>query len=246
MATQLTIVNDVLERLREDTVSTVNESAYSKLIAMFVNMGMEQLRDRWSWSSMIIDDSVSILGDSSTQTYTTGANWESYLLYDLETGLPCAWDVTSGAERQLEQIPYSKFASLNLADSTNVTDAPQQFALSSTPSTGATWDLHIPLPSSVAQTWTLKWYEPQQDLARDGSDDSTVILFPRLPVFHWAVFFALNERGEEMGEPGSIAEQLAMGSTTAAIEYDLQSNLWRQNFAFRNQESLRNSTVGTI
>ena len=50
MATQLDIVNDVLQRLREDTVAAVSTSDYSKLIGMFVNDAKEDLEDIWFWT----------------------------------------------------------------------------------------------------------------------------------------------------------------------------------------------------
>ena len=41
--TYLELVNDVLVRLRETTVSTVTQTAYSSLIGKFVNDGKRQV-----------------------------------------------------------------------------------------------------------------------------------------------------------------------------------------------------------
>ena len=67
MATQLTIVNKVLQKLREDTVSSVANSSYAKLIAMFVNDAKEDLEDMWFWTVNETAIDTSILGDSSTR-----------------------------------------------------------------------------------------------------------------------------------------------------------------------------------
>ena len=52
MATQLTIINNVLRRLREDTVDTPTENDYSTLVAMWVNDGIRDITDRYTWESL--------------------------------------------------------------------------------------------------------------------------------------------------------------------------------------------------
>ena len=48
--TYLDIVNNILKRLRERTVSTVNESSYSSLIAVLVNDAKESVENAWNRS----------------------------------------------------------------------------------------------------------------------------------------------------------------------------------------------------
>ena len=50
--TYLDIVNNILKRLRERTVSTVNESSYSSLIAVIVNDAKESVENAWNWSAL--------------------------------------------------------------------------------------------------------------------------------------------------------------------------------------------------
>jgi len=50
--TYLDIVNGVLRRLREDEVSTVNQSTYSKMVGDFVNDAKRLVEDAWSWSGL--------------------------------------------------------------------------------------------------------------------------------------------------------------------------------------------------
>ena len=47
--TYLNVVNNVLKRLRERTVSTVGESTYSTLIATLVNDAKESVEAAWNW-----------------------------------------------------------------------------------------------------------------------------------------------------------------------------------------------------
>jgi len=85
MATQLTIVNSVLRRLRETEVSTVAASDYSKLIGTFVNDAKETLEDMWFWTvnETVID--TTILNDSSTRTYDLTDTTDRSLMSPLMT-----------------------------------------------------------------------------------------------------------------------------------------------------------------
>ena len=50
--TYLEVVNNILKRLRERTVATVNESTYSSLIAVLVNDAKDDVEKAWSWSGL--------------------------------------------------------------------------------------------------------------------------------------------------------------------------------------------------
>ena len=50
--TYLNVVNNILKRLRERTVATVNESTYSSLIAVLVNDAKDDVEKAWSWSGL--------------------------------------------------------------------------------------------------------------------------------------------------------------------------------------------------
>jgi hypothetical protein len=61
--TYLELVNDVLVRLRESTVSTVSETSYSSLIGKFVNDAKRQIEDAYAWN---------VLGTTITLSTTSG------------------------------------------------------------------------------------------------------------------------------------------------------------------------------
>ena len=50
--TYLELVNNILKRLRERTVSTVNETSYSSLIGVLVNDAKEEIENSWNWSAL--------------------------------------------------------------------------------------------------------------------------------------------------------------------------------------------------
>jgi hypothetical protein len=65
--TYLELVNDVLVRLRESTVSTVGETAYSALIGKFVNDGKRQIEDSYSWN--VLSQTITVTTTSGTSSY---------------------------------------------------------------------------------------------------------------------------------------------------------------------------------
>ena len=67
--TYLDIVNNVLKRLRERTVGTVDETSYSELIGIFVNDAKREVEDAWNWSCL-----------RTTITATTSADVYNYEL----------------------------------------------------------------------------------------------------------------------------------------------------------------------
>jgi hypothetical protein len=49
---QLSMVNKILRRLREDEVASVADNAYSQLIAELINEGLEEVQAAFMWSSL--------------------------------------------------------------------------------------------------------------------------------------------------------------------------------------------------
>ena len=50
--TYLDIVNNVLRRLREDTVTTVTNDTYSTMVGDFVNDAKQLVENAWDWSNL--------------------------------------------------------------------------------------------------------------------------------------------------------------------------------------------------
>ena len=82
------------------------------------------------------------------------------------------------------------------------------------------------------------WYVPQADLALDGTDDSTEILLPSRCIELRALFYALNERGEEIGIYGGIADKRSQDAIAAAMETDATIQQKIQELDITNRETL--------
>jgi hypothetical protein len=246
--TFLQIVNKVLARLREDTVSSVSESSYAQLIGDFVNDAKEHMEDVWFWSVYETAVSTSILGDSSTTSYDlTSTNDRSFLIRRVRDQLPMAFDVTSGDQAgQLRDMSYKELRyRQSQLDATAVAAIPTDFAIKPD-SDGRGYSLELLYPSSAARTWESHWYIPQTALEGDATDDSTNVLLPAAPLIAGALMFALNERGEEMGEPGNVAERRFHRALAAAMELDMQVNKVSDQIDMTNLERLRTNVSEII
>ena len=224
MATQLVLVNNILRRLRETEVTSVASNAYAKLIAQFINDAKADMEDiNYEWSVYVTEVDTTILADG-TRTYDlTGTNDRSWLMRDFEEDrLPAAYDITTDQMAQLCDFPY-KILKKNRALSGDVDDVQRPTIFSVVADAdGRGWTLELLWGASEARTWRTYWYIPQAELALDGTDDATGVLLPNRPIEMRAYFYALNERGEEMGEPGGVAETRAQVALASALEADMQ------------------------
>jgi hypothetical protein len=245
MATQLQTVNRILVRLREDEVSTVAASAYSKLIATFVNDAKEELEDMWFWTANESEIDTSILSDGTRVYDLTTTTDRSFLVRQVEDQSPLAFDITDGQEGCLFDIPLKQLQEWRESFKGTPDDVAQPNIFAIKPdSDGRGYSIEMQQGSSTARTWRSHWYIPQAILATDGTDDNTVIILPERPIYLRALFTALNERGEEMGEPGGVAERRSEFSAAAAMELDTQVHKKSDEKDMTNLERLRNATLG--
>lgn len=247
MATQLTVINSILTRLRESTVATPTENSYSKLIAQFINDAKADMEDTGhNWSAYITQTSDTILADGSTTTYDiTETNDRSYLLrYGANQRLPMAFDATSVENAQLWDIPYDQLIKDRDLDPNGLqtADQPTTFAIVAD-ADGRGWSIELlnaVTNGGTARTWELWWYLPQADLSTtDDTDTATEILLPRRPIELRALYYALEERGEVMGPRAGVnAWQRSENAIAAAIEIDQQVNKNWVTKMFTNNENI--------
>lgn len=232
MATQITLINNVLKRLREDTVSTTNETAYSTLIAMWINDGIRDLSDRFLWKSLEheititlaagtteydLSDIVSGGGDVPNSERATTS--ESMLLWDRARPMAFLFDDASATQHNgqmrliTEEDRYRKYQgdrSVTILD-------PIDFSLK-LKSDGDGYLFTVWPTPSAARTVRIKFWTPQAEIATDGTADSTEVIVHNATVEAYTHMIASNERGEEMGEPGNVLERRYIGLLGGIME----------------------------
>jgi hypothetical protein len=198
--TYLELVNDVLVRLRESTVSTVSETTYSALIGKFVNDAKRQIEDSYTWNALTSTVTVSTV--AGTHSYSLTGVGQKFRVLD-------AINVTSNVT--LRDIP---FASMNrkLNFSTPAQAIPTEFCYNGVDGNGDTKIDLYPIPSGVF-TLYFDVVVPQEALSSDG----TYVKVLDYLVTQSAYARALIERGEDGGTSSSEAYALFRGMLSDAI-----------------------------
>lgn len=201
--TYLELVNDVLIRLREPTVTTVVLNAYSNLIGKFVNDAKRQIEDSFSWN--VLGQTVTVTTVASTASYAlTGAGQKFQVQDVLNTTSNISLVNISFVDMNRKQ----NFLPL-------VESIPTEFAFDGVSGSGDTKVVVFPIPDNV---YTLKFSltVPQATLTADA----TSVLVSDVLVVQNAYARALVERGEDGGLSSSEAYQLykSMLSDSIALE----------------------------
>lgn len=181
--TYLQIVNNVLTRLREQTVAGVNDTTYSSLIGVLVNDAKREIEDAHDWQCLADTILVNTVGGTASYTLTgSGQRFRvSEVINDTHNAMMEYVDNT-----WIQRQYY-------IADSTQQS-APYYFSYDGVDGNGDTKVNLFPVPDGVYQ---LRWgvTVPQDDL----SSDSTTAKVPAHLIEMLAYAKAVGERGEDGG-----------------------------------------------
>ena len=209
----LELVNDVLVRLRENEVTAVGDTPYSKLISKFVNDAKRQVEDAYNWNAL-----------SETLTVATSVDLFNYVM----TGSGQRFRVLDVL--CLEKDNFLSFKTTREMDDlflnqTVQKDFPQYYNFNGVNANGDTQVDIYPVPDGVYNI-NFNIIKPQAALA----NNSDVIKVPSEPVIFLAYAKAVVERGEDAGMTSAEAYQLYQISLADHIAIEESrypgENLW--------------------
>ena len=219
MMTYLNLVNNVMRRLREDEVSSVQSTTYSKMIGDFVNDAKSMVEDSWDWSALRTTLTVETTKDVFNYAMTGAGNSFKILHayndtdnWDMEYRTPIWFD-----QRYMMQEPVS--------------GSPRYYTFNGVDDNGDTCIDVYPKPNKDGTV--LRFNVIMRGEIMDGTnvirpkdlvDDYEKLWIPREPVLHLAVALASRERGETGGT--STAEYFAVSDKylSDAIAMDAQKH----------------------
>ena len=201
--TYLELINDVLVRLRETTVSTTTETSYSTLIGKFVNDAKRQIEDAFSWNAL--GQTITVTTAASTPAYSLTGAGQKFQVMDV---------INTTSNVGLINISFVDMnRKLNFTPLVN--SIPTEFAFDGV---DASYDTKVNLYPIPDGAYTIKFAltVPQATL----SSGSTVVLVSDVLVAQNAYARALVERGEDGGLSSSEAYLLykAMLADYIALE----------------------------
>lgn len=215
--TYLQIVNIVLARMRESSVSTVSETLYSTFISKLVNQVKSEMEQAYYWNVLRDTYAVATVADTTSYTFT-GAGPEAIVLN--------GWDLTS--PRQLRRGTNAEFDAwyFGVAAADIQTGAPTHYIPAGV---SADYDLKVdvyPKPDAVYNL-SFNIYKPQADLSAGGD----VALVPQSVLIEETIARAMVERGDEMApkpRPGETFIHTHLLATAISREagHDDTENDW--------------------
>ena len=201
--TYLDLVNNVLRRLRETEVSSVQSNSYSKLIGDLINDAKDLVENSWDWSAL-----------RTTLTITTTADVFNYSLTGSQNNIK-ELNVLNDTSNLIMQYQTNNWFDSQFLLGNPVSGAPMYYTYNGVDSDGDTLIDVYPKPDGV---YSLRFNCALRN--GDLSADTDTIKIPSMPVVHLAVAFASRERGETGGTSSTEYFSMANKYLSDAIAMD--------------------------
>ena len=205
--TYLDIVNNVLRRLREDTVTTVGSNTYSTMVGDFVNDAKNIVENAWDWSNL-----------RSTLTITTAADDYTYSLTGYQDQGKILNIVNDTSNIVMEYRPQTWFDDKFLVN-TPASGSPQYYTFSGIDGSGDAQIDVYPKPDGV---YSIKVKSVIRNVPLSADGDTLAI--PSQPVLHTAIALLARERGETGGTSTPEYFAIADKYLSDAIALDAQKH----------------------
>lgn len=201
--TYLDLVNNVLRRLRETEVSSVQSNSYSKLIGDLINDAKDLVETSWDWSAL-----------RTTLTITTTADVFNYSLTGSQNNIK-ELNVLNDTSNLIMQYQTNNWFDSQFLLGNPVSGAPMYYTYNGVDTNGDTLIDVYPKPDGV---YSLRFNCALRN--GDLSADTDTIKIPAMPVVHLAVAFASRERGETGGTSSTEYFSMANKYLSDAIAMD--------------------------
>jgi hypothetical protein len=191
--TYLDLVNNVLRRIRETEVISVQNTSYSKLIGDLINDAKDLVENSWDWSAL-----------RTTLTITTVADIFNYSLTGSQNNIK-ELNVLNDTSNLLMKYQTNNWFDTQYLLGEPVSGSPAYYTYNGVDADGDTLIDVYPKPDDV---YTLRFNCTLRNA--NLSADLDTMRIPAAPVIHLAVALATRERGETGGT--STAEYFSIAN----------------------------------
>ena len=201
--TYLEIVNKVLIRMREGTVTTVAASEYSQLIGEFVQQALSEVEDVRDW--------IQLRGTIQVPT-VSGAY--SYVLTGAGTSFNILGVHEDTEDYDLKRAPSYNWMNHKLLNNDVQTGQPEYFDINGQDASGDPIVNFFPVPDAVYNVnFNMK-------IKSVMSADTSTTPIPWLPVVLRAQMLAVDERGDDEGTSMTMLNTAYAVALTDSATYD--------------------------
>jgi len=205
--TYLNLINNVLRRLREDEVASVNDNTYSKMVGDFINDAKKMVEDAWDWSAL-----------RTTLTVTTSADIFNYVLTGSQNKIKVL-DVINDTSNLFMQYNTQHWFNDKYLNQSPPSGSPDYYTYNGVNSSGDTQVDIYPKPDGV---YNLRFNCTLRNAELSADTDQLVI--PSQPVIHLAIALLARERGETGGTSAPEYFGIADKFLSDAIALDAQKH----------------------
>ena len=217
--TYIELVNKVLLRLRESTVSTVqgsgNSNTYARLIGEFVNEAKSQVEAAWDWSAL-----------RSTLTLTTTTDVFNYELNGSQNNFKVLDVLNDTSDITMHYKDAAWFNQAFLTTSPQK-GAPTCYNFNGVSADGDTQVDIYPIPDGA---YNIRFNVTLRNSPLSGDNDNLVL--PSRPIILLATAMAIEERGEDGGQQSINAYAAAKSALADEIALDAarhpEDTIWYQ------------------
>ena len=202
--TYLNLVNNVLRRLREEEVNTVNENSFSTMVGDFVNDAKRIVEDATDWSGL--RRTIQVETDPDIHGYILGGTQNRGRVLDV---------VNMTSKFFMEYKTAHEMNHLFLVDEPDVS-TPRFFSYNGSDDTSGDTKIDLyPIPDGIYDLH-FNMVVPQEDLTTDDQ----LLKIPAHPIIHLAVALLARERGETGGTSAAEYFQIANKYLSDAVAMD--------------------------
>ena len=205
--TYLELVNNVLRRIREEEVSSVSSTTYSKMIGDFVNDAKKIVEAAWDWSAL-----------RTKLTIQTTDDIFNYVLVGSQDRIK-ALDVINDTSNCFMTYQTSRWFDNQYMNQEPVKGSPKQYTYNGVDSNG---DTQIDVYPKPDKEYIIRFNCVFRN--QDLESDADKLFIPHMAVIHWAVSLAARERGETGGTSTPEYIAIAKQYLSDAIALDAQKH----------------------
>jgi hypothetical protein len=205
LPTYLDLINDVLVRLREPAVGSINENNLSALVGKFINDAKRQVEDAYNWNALTA--TLTVVTIPSVFNYGLVSSGSRFKVLDV-------YNQTSLIGMESASTAYMNEQFITAGNSPTM-GSPFYYNFNGITAEGDTQVDILPVPEKP-YTLFFNMYVPQEEL----TTNSEKMLVPKEPVILLAYARSLVERGEDGGLNSSEAYSMYKSSLADAISLE--------------------------
>ena len=196
-----------MRRLREEEVTSVQGSTYSKMVGDFVNDAKRMVEDAWDWSAL-----------RTTLTITTTEDVFNYSLTGSQNRIKALNVINDTANLFMEYQTATFFDEAYLISDARKS-APTYYTYNGIDSSG---DTQIDIYPTPEKAYTIRFNCVKRGADLSANDDELTV--PSMPVVHLAIALLARERGETGGTSAPEYFAIADKYLSDAIALDAQKH----------------------